>query len=64
MESKSPAPVKIVKQDNMGKAIEILQPGVVGIKHFDCTAHTSGAGRLYGHSFGLGERRVDDPDRI
>jgi hypothetical protein len=56
--------VQVVDQDNMGEAIQILQPDKVLWVYLDCTGGAMATGRLDGHVFQVGEGGVDDADRL
>jgi hypothetical protein len=59
LQVESLAAVEMVEEDDMGKPIEILQPGSVFFKDFDGPFHTAGTRRLDRHARRVGEWRID-----
>jgi hypothetical protein len=55
--------MKMVKQDNVRKSVDILEALYIFRKHLHCSSHASGACRLYWGSLGLFERGANYPDR-
>jgi hypothetical protein len=55
--------MKVVKQDNVRKSVDILEAFYIFRKHLHSSSDASGACRLYWGSLGLFERRANNPDR-
>lgn len=58
------AAMEMVKQDDVGKAIEILQARTVVLKHLDRARHAGHAGGLNRHALRFRERRMDHANRM
>lgn len=56
--------MKMVQQENMGEAVEILQAYPVRFEHLDGTPNVGSPGRLNRHTFDLFEGAVNHPDGL
>lgn len=52
--------MKMIEQDDVRKALEVLQPGLVLLVQLDCAPDALGACRLNGHAFQFCIRGMDD----